>query len=262
MKKYLNIYKATLINELQYVSDIILGFLSFLIKIFIFLHLWNYLYEDPSSLIAGFTKDQMIWYVIMTEMIWYGTRNYTLVNQVTNDIKSGGIAYTLNKPYSYIIYVITKHFGEISIKFILYLILAIVTGILFVGPIDFNIINLPFIIIVFLLSFVINAIIRIIISMLSFYIEDSTPFHWLYDKIILILGIIFPIEIFPLFLQPILKFSPIYVITYGPAKLVIDFNMSSFITIIIIQIIYLIITILLLTFMYRKGVRKLNVNGG
>lgn len=262
MKKYLNIFKTTVINELQYVSDIVLGFLSFLIKIFIFLQLWNYLYDDPSSLIAGINKDQMIWYVIMTEMIWYGTRNKTLVSQITNDIKSGGIAYTLNKPYSYVIYIITKHFGEISIKFILYMILAIVTGFIFVGPIDFNVISLPFIIIVFLLSFIINAVIRIIISMLSFYIEDSTPFHWLYDKVIIVLGIIFPIEIFPKVLQPILKFTPIYVITYGPAKLVIDFNFNMFFTIILVQIIYLIVTIILLTFMYRKGVRKLNVNGG
>ena len=262
MKKYFNIFKATLINELQYVSDIVLGFLSFIIKIFIFLNLWNYLYDDPSSLIAGFSKDQMIWYVIMTEMIWYGNRNKTLVNQITNDIKSGSIAYTLNKPYSYIIYIISKHFGEISIKFILYMILAIITGFLFVGPINFNIINLAFIIIVFLLSFIINAIVRLIISMLSFYIEDSTPFHWLYDKMIIVLGIIFPIEVFPLFLQPILKFTPIYVITYGPAKLVIDFSINSFITILLIQIIYLIITSILLVIIYRKGVRKLNVNGG
>ncbi|MBQ9071935.1 MAG: ABC-2 family transporter protein [Bacilli bacterium] len=262
MKKYLNIFKATLINELQYISDIVLGFLSFLIKIFIFLQLWNYLYDDPSSLIAGFSKDQMIWYVIMTEMIWYGTRNKTLTNQITDDIKSGSIAYALNKPYSYIIYIITKHFGEISIKFILYLILALVTGFIFVGPIDFNILNLPFIIIIFILSFIINAIIRIIISMLSFFVEDSTPFHWIYDKIIIVLGIIFPIEVFPLFLQPILKFTPIYVVTYGPAKLVIDFSYSSFITILLVQIIYLIMTILLLALIYKKGVRKLNVNGG
>lgn len=262
MKKYLNIFKATLINELQYVSDIFLGFTSFLIKIFIFLQLWNYLYDDPSSLIAGLTKSQMIWYVIITEMIWYGTKNKTLISQITDDIKSGSIAYTLNKPYSYVIYIIVKNFGEISIKFLLYVILAIITGFIFIGPIDFNILNLPFIIIVFLLSFIINAVIRVIISMLSFYIEDSTPFHWLYDKLILILGTMFPIEIFPKFLQPIIKFTPIYVVTYGPAKLVIDFSINSFFTIIVIQLIYLLITIIILILIYRKGVRKLNVNGG
>ena len=63
-------------------------------------------------------------------------------------------------------------------------------------------------------------------------------------------------------MQPFLKYTPIYVVTYGPAKLVIDFSMSTFINILIIQIIYLIITILLMTLIYKRGGRKLNVNGG
>ena len=79
---------------------------------------------------------------------------------------------------------------------------------------------------------------------------------------IIVLGIIFPIEVFPKALQPILKFTPIYVVTYGPAKLVIDFSINSFITILLVQMIYLIVTIILLALIYRKGVRKLNVNGG
>lgn len=262
MKKYLNIYKVTLINELQYISDIILGFLSFVVMIFIFLNLWNYMYDDPSSLIEGFSKSQMIWYVIITEMIWFGTRNKTLINQITDDIKSGSIAYTLNKPYSYAIYVIVKNFGEITIKFLFYLILAIAVGLIFVGPIDFNMSNILMLIPVFLLSFIINACIRIIISMLSFYVEDAAPFHWLYDKIILVIGTVFPIELFPKFLQPILKFTPIYVVNYGPSKLVIDFSMNSFFTILMAQILYLIFVIILLSLIYRKGVKKLNVNGG
>jgi len=262
VKKYLNIFKATIINELQYVSDIFLGFLSFIIKIFIFMQLWNYLYDDPSSLIAGFFKNQMIWYVIITEMIWYGTGNKTLTTQIPNDIKSGSIAYTLNKPYSYVTYIIVKNFGEIIIKFLLYVILALIMGFIFVGPIEFNVINLPFIILIFFLAFIINACIRIIISLLSFYIEDSTPFHWLYDKLLLILGTMFPIEVFPKFFQPILKYTPIYVVTYGPAKLVIHFSMNLFINVLLIQLLYLLIVIVLLIIIYKKGVRKLNVNGG
>jgi len=135
-------------------------------------------------------------------------------------------------------------------------------GFIFVGPIEFNVINLPFIILIFFLAFIINACIRIIISLLSFYIEDSTPFHWLYDKLLLILGTMFPIEVFPKFFQPILKYTPIYVVTYGPAKLVIHFSMNLFINVLLIQLLYLLIVIVLLIIIYKKGVRKLNVNGG
>ena len=67
---------------------------------------------------------------------------------------------------------------------------------------------------------------------------------------------------FPEFIQPIIKFTPIYVVTYGPAKLIINFSFQNFISIFISQIIYLIITIALVLLLYEKGVKKLNVNGG
>lgn len=98
--------------------------------------------------------------------------------------------------------------------------------------------------------------------MISFWIEDSSPFHWVYDKMILVLGTLFPIEMFPNFLRPIVKCTPIYVITYGPAKLIIHFTMENFTKIFIAQMIYLIISVLIIKILYSKGVKKLNVNGG
>ena len=103
---------------------------------------------------------------------------------------------------------------------------------------------------------------RIAISIISFWIEDSTPFHWVYDKIILVLGTLFPIEMFPEFIRPIIKCTPIFVVTYGPAKLIIDFSIENFIQIFIAQILYLAISIIVVGFLYKKWVKKLNVNGG
>ena len=79
---------------------------------------------------------------------------------------------------------------------------------------------------------------------------------------ILVLGTLFPIEMFPEFLKPIIKCTPIYVVTYGPTKLIIHFTIESFIKIFTAQIIYLTILILIIGILYKKGVKKLNVNGG
>ena len=79
---------------------------------------------------------------------------------------------------------------------------------------------------------------------------------------ILVLGTLFPIEMFPKILQPIIKCTPIFVVTYGPAKLIINFTIENFIKISIAQIIYLVISILIIGILYNKGVKKLNVNGG
>ena len=67
---------------------------------------------------------------------------------------------------------------------------------------------------------------------------------------------------FPEFIRPIIKCTPIFVVTYGPAKLLIDFSTEKFIQILIAQILYLVISILIIGILYKKGVKKLNVNGG
>ena len=263
MRKYLYIYKATLIESLSYITNILLGFINFIVMMFIFLNLWQYMYSDSTQIINGYTMEQMIWYVLITETLWFGTRNKSLIKQISQDIKTGNVAYNINKPYNYVFYIIAKHFGEITIKFIAFAIIGWLTGILFVGPIqNFNVMNLPLIIVTVLLGVLINSVLRIAISIISFWIEDSTPFHWVYDKLILVLGTLFPIEMFPKIIRPILKCTPIFVVTYGPAKLLIDFSMSNFIQVLIAQIIYLIITITLIIILYERGVKKLNVNGG
>ena len=86
--------------------------------IFIFIQVWNYIYDDPNNLINGYNKNQMIWYVLITEVLWFGTRNKTLTKQISFDIKTGNIAYNINKPYNYVLYMIARHLGEITIKLI------------------------------------------------------------------------------------------------------------------------------------------------
>lgn len=263
LKKYLYIYKATLIENLSYIANILLGFINFIVMMFLFLNLWEYIYSDGTQVINGYTMEQMIWYVLIAEVLWFGSRNKILTQEISKDIKTGNIAYNINKPYNYIIYIIFKHLGEITIKLIAFMIVGLIIGIGFIGPIEsFSFANIPFIIVSIILGVLINSIIRITISIISFWIEDSTPFHWLYDKLILVIGTLFPIEMFPEFIRPIIKCTPILVVTYGPAKLIIDFSMQNFIQIFIAQILYLLVTIIILGILYSKGVKKLNINGG
>lgn len=79
---------------------------------------------------------------------------------------------------------------------------------------------------------------------------------------ILLIGTMFPIEMFPQYLRTIIKCTPIYVVTYGPAKLLINFSLQNFVQILLAQIIYLFVATTLTLILYEKGVKKLNVNGG
>ena len=263
MRKYFHIFKTTLIDNLQYSFNLLLGFIGLFVIIFIFVNLWGYVYNDPSELINGYNFNQMIWYAIITELIYKLSSSKIITTDIVKDIKNGNIAYNLNKPYNYILYIMSRFYGHCSVIGLLSIIVGPLMGLLFVGPLTgFKFISLPFFAITVFLGITISALIYLIISLLSFWMEDSHPFVWIYKKLLIVIGIMFPVEFFPKVLQPIIKMSPVYVVTYGPAVLLMNFSFSLFGKIILAQCIYLVILILIVSLIYRKGVKKLNVNGG
>jgi len=263
MKKYLFIYKSQVITNLSYIFNLFTGFIGFFIFIFIFLNLWNYIYRDPNEIINGYTMNQMIWYVVITEILWMILEGRKLCKKISDDVRSGDIACKINKPYSYILYILSSHLGDVSIKALLFIPLGIITGFIFLGSFpSLNILTLLAIFLTGILATVISTLIITFIGLLSFIIEDSNPFYWIYSRLILTIGTLFPIEYFPEVLQKILIYTPIYVVCYGPAKLFVDFTWTNFISVITSQVIYIGLTYSLCSLIYKKGVEKLNVNGG
>lgn len=263
MKKYLLIYKFEIMSNLQYVFNLLTGFVSFCVLMLIFYNLWGYLYSDPSQLINGYSMKQMIWYVIITEVLWMSLNGRNLCKKIAEDVRGGNIAYNINKPYNYILYSTFSSLGRTTIKFVILMFIGGILGFVFLkGFPNINIFKFLVVFISMILAMIINTLLVVFVGLISFYIEDANPLYWVYSKFILILGTLFPIEFFPKLLQPIVSYSPIYVVSYGPAKLFVNFNWTLAIQVIISQIIYLFFAYLICLLLYRKGVRQLNVNGG
>ena len=263
MKKYLFIFKSEVMSNITYVANILTNFIGYFLILYIFLNLWQYIYSDPSELINGYTMKQMIWYVIITELIWSTLGGRNLCRRISDDVKGGNIAYNINKPYSYIGYILSSHLGDCAIRGVLYIILGMAVGLLFLGSFPkLTIIGVISVLITFILSIVISILLITCIGLLSFFIEDSKPFYWLYSKFILVLGVIFPIEFFPVWARGILNYSPIYAVSYGPAKLFVDFSYNNLCLVILSQVFYIFVAYLLCKLMYSKGVKNINVNGG
>ena len=263
MKKYWFIFKTQVMTNVQYIGNILFSFIGNFIMLFILFNLWNYLYSDPNEVINGYTKAQMIWYVIVTEYLWMIMGGRRLCRKISQEVKSGGVAYKLNKPYDFVKYCLFDHLGHIFTKAAVYLVLFLGMGLAFVGNFpNLNILNIVIVAITCVLVTVISILMLISLGLLAFFIEDSGPLYWIYSKIILVLGTIFPIEYFPKALQRILRFTPVFVVCYGPAKLFVDFSYKKAGIIIGAQIFYLIITYLLCCLIYKKGVKNINVNGG
>lgn len=263
MKKYIFIMKTQIMSNLQYVFNILLGFIGYFIMLFILFNLWRYLYSNPKELINGYNMNQMTWYVTITEILWMSLGGRKLSNKISNDVRSGNIAYNINKPYNYVLYSLSTHLGDVFIKGMIYTVLGMVTGFIFLKSFpSLNLINIVVIVITSILATIISTLLITSIGLISFFIEDASPFYWVYSKFILVLGTIFPIEYFKGAIRKILEFSPIYVVSYGPAKLFVDFSWDKALSITFAQIIYVIISYSICNTIYKKGVRRINVNGG
>ena len=133
MKKYVFIFKSEFMSSLQYILNVIFGFIGYAVILFVFFQLWEYLYSDPNELINGYTMSEMVWYVIITEILWSSLGGRKLCTKICNDIKSGNIAYNICKPYSYIGYVVSSHLGSIAVKTAIYFLLGMIMGFFFLG---------------------------------------------------------------------------------------------------------------------------------
>lgn len=263
MRKYFNILKAELMTNIQYTLNIILGSIGFLLFVFTFYFIWQYIYSDPQQLINGYSMSQMIWYLTITEVIFTSIKSRAIVKEVSKDVKTGSIAYNINKPYSYVLYVLFKELGKSIFTMLLYFIIGL--AVVFALIQNFPAITFDEILLVIfscILAQIIGILLATFIGLFSFYIEDSGPFYWMYSKFIILLGVIFPIEFFPEAMQKVLVFTPIYVTSYGPAKLFVDFSMDNFISIIIAQLIYVLFSYGLCMTVFSSSVKRLNINGG
>ncbi len=131
------------------------------------------------------------------------------------------------------------------------------------GPIKgFDPIAIPFIIVSFILSITMNFFILMSLGLLAFYFEENSPFYFIYQKLLFVFGMLLPIEFLPIWAQGILRYLPFSLITWAPAKMVVDFSYEHALSVLPLQTAWCIGAVLLALFVFSRGVRKVNVHGG
>ncbi len=265
MNKYLNIYSTSFKQESKTFANSLTSVVSFVVIIYIFQQLWQFVYggSGTGTLINGYTINMMIWYMIMAEVLMYSVNARGVTRAFGNDIKSGKIAYQLNKPYNYYMYQVFSQLGEIMWKLVFLVPTGIIMGLILLGPIqNFSFLYVIPLIVSLLLAVILTAIIYGTIGLLTFWIEEATPFTWIVQKFQMLFGLFFPPEFFPTWLQPFINFSPVYAMMSGPCKLLANFSWELFANVSVFQIFYIILFISLGLAIFKLGTKKVNMNGG
>lgn len=258
--KYWLVGQTSLQNNLAYTANFLFDVFFYVFIAFVLIQLWRTVFSQ-GEIIAGYTLPQMIWYCIIAELVSFSGSN--IFQDLNAEIKGGNIAYTLNKPYYYIGYQLANATGTIFFKLSINAIAGILLGFITSGPlIGFQMQSLPLVGLVVLGGLLLNFLILTCLGLTAFWLEENTAFFWIYQKIVFMLGLLLPIEFFPSGLQKLVRVLPFAYITYGPAKLAVDFSWDKFWQIIGMQIFFIIVFGVGAAVIYRKGVKQLNVNGG
>lgn len=260
IRKYGIVMQTSLQSNLAYASNFLSEIFFYAFIIFIFMQLWVAIYGKGSTL-SGYSLNQMIWYFIFTEMVILSGGG--IFNDLNTDIKGGGIAYLLNKPYHYIFYQLSSNMGLMAVKTVINAFVGITIGLIYIGPLKgLQLQHIPFVMLSMVLGMLLNFFILMSLGLTAFRLEENTAVFWIYQKLVLILGTFMPIEFLPGWIQKITLLLPVSYITYGPAKLAVDFSAGAALRIIPVQAAYLALFVIVSLAVYRKGVRILNVNGG
>lgn len=261
-RKYFAILGITMKNQLVYVWDFFIRSFFLIVLLYIFVQLWKTTYSATGSLtIGGLGIKEMIWYLIITESIFMAMPR--LNERIEEEVKGGDIGYRLNRPISYLLYHYVTYMGEGAIRLAVNLVIGVVVGGVALQSFPFHTVNLVFASVLTVGAFTVNYVISMAISLSAFWMEETRGLQFVYNKFILALGgTLIPLDVFPSWLRTVSQWLPFQAISYLPAKAAVASDVSFLWAGVLTQLAWTILLAVVLSVIFRKGVRRIHVNGG
>lgn len=235
------------------------GVLFFLfILLFIYNRLWEVIgIEDNQSGL----NSTFIWYLLFAEIIILSAPRTERI--IADDIKSGTMAYYVNKPVSFFMMRFSEGIGTMSVSFIVMSVFGCIITLLLTGKAPFEWQHFPIIILMCYLSSIINTLIYTAVGFSALWLESIHTLAMVIGRLAFILGgAIFPLSIYPDWFVNIARWTPFYSVYYLSIKLVYDFSWANLAETMLLNIMWTLIIGSFISLAYLKLKRKVDVYGG
>ncbi|ASS77272.1 ABC transporter permease [Tumebacillus algifaecis] len=261
LAKYTAVGRITVRNHLAYIYDFLIRSLFLLVILYVFIQLWSVTYDSVgTTTIAGYTYEQIIWYLIFAEAFVLAAPKVSL--KVEEEVLQGDIGYQLTRPMNYLLYHYASYMGEALVRVAINLVVGGLLGLLLFGWPDFGFGWLGFLILM-IGSYTVHYLITMIVGLCALWVEEVRGIDFVYNKLLFTIGgMMIPLEMMPEMLQKVCEFLPFQAIVYFAAKTAVQFDLMTLWKMLGIQALWAIVISLLLRLLYARGVKKLNVNGG
>ncbi len=262
LRRYLFISRTAARQQLAYRGEFLMRAVTMVIFMGIFMALWSTVYAVSGNATEnGYTLRDIVWYLVMTETVTLSSSRIFL--EMGETIRSGAVAYTLTRPIPFPLFQMATSLGNSAPRFALNL----VTGALVVGlGVGFGVGSLPGLAAFLLLAglaLLLDALIAVLIGLLAFWMEETQPVFWIYQKLLFTVGGLFlPLEFFPDWLRSLSRWLPFNFITYAPARAFVAFAPGEVLQMALGQLVYILLFGGLVALIWRAAQRRLVVQGG
>jgi ABC-2 type transport system permease protein len=188
--------------------------------LFVFSRIWHVI--GASSALPGVGERELVWYLAITE--WSVLSVPPLFLSIEAEVRSGDVACRLVRPVSYVGAQIAEALGEAAVRLALLGPSAFAFAFLLAGGLPADPRGLWLALPLGAVATTIAILCMAAIGLSAFWIVDTSPFFWIWQKLMFVLGgLLFPLELYPDWLQRIAHSTPFPLMCWASGRMALGF---------------------------------------
>lgn len=262
--KYFAITRVSWKNTQAFLINTIARSGIVVLRIGIFFQVYTATYASNNvASVNGFDVNMVVWSLVFAQSIQSATRP-PVSNVIQEEVQSGALSYSINRPYSFILFQLFNRLGNFILNAGMNIVLVTVITILMVGiPHTIRPISLLAGLVLLIGGFLLDFWMNMIIGICSFWLEDIKTLNWMYSKANLIMGgLIIPITLLPDSLRGFIELLPFPYLFSSTAQQIVYFEGETFIRFLTIQVIWIFIFAFISKLLFSYAIKYVSHNGG
>jgi len=260
-RKYSAFFQLGFREHIAHRTKIVGRLSAHMVFILIFAQLWKTVINE-SGINVPFTLVEIVWYTAAAQLIMFASPRWFM--KIGDDVRTGDVAYALNRPISYIAMRLAEGGGAMSANMILFTAGSVLVAYLYTETIPAHIASIMGAVLLGYLASYLHLLFQISIGLSSFWTKDAEALYRIYQKILITLGgLYFPVSYYPDWLAGIANLTPFPAMISIPSMMIYQpFDWGIFINGIGVLLAWNFIAFGLMVWVYSKACHKLEIHGG
>jgi viologen exporter family transport system permease protein len=239
---------------------VVLGRTLFLgVILFLFSRIWDLI--GATAALPGVGKRELVWYLALTE--WGVLSTPPVFLAIEADVRSGDVACRLLRPVDYVTSQIAEAAGECLLRMAFVAPFAALFAYLLAGGLPADPRGLLLAVPLALQASLLSILCLAAIGLAAFWIVDTSPFFWLWQKLAFVLGgLLFPLELYPEWVQRLAHLTPFPLLCWAPGRMALGWAPDVAAASALSGVTWLAILVGLLAFESSRARARLTIDGG